>query len=72
MICMSFDVLSVKELLKSPFAKFITSSANNCSYIKGTKNLMVHPIFLKAKTAASKEANPTWWEAMHGDCADEY
>ena len=32
----------------------------------------VHPFFLKAKSAASKEDNPTWWEAMKGPFADEY
>ena len=32
----------------------------------------VHPLFLKAKSAASREDNPTWWEAMSGPSADDY
>ena len=32
----------------------------------------VHPLFLKAKAAASKEDNPNWWEAMKSPFADEY
>ena len=32
----------------------------------------VHPLFLKAKAAASKEDNPNYWEAMNGPFADEY
>ena len=42
---------------------------------RSTKDLIVnwvHPIFLKAKAAASKEDNPPWWEAMHGSFVDEY
>ena len=64
---MSFDIPSVEELLKSILAKFITFSANDCGYTG--KDLIVnwvHPLFLKAKTAASNQDNPTWWEANHG------
>ena len=71
----SFYVQSVEELMKSPFAKFITFSANDCGYSGSTKGLIVnwvHALLLKAKAAASKEDNPTWWEAMHGLFADEY
>ena len=32
----------------------------------------VDPLFLKAKTATSKEDNQNWWEAMCGLIADEY
>ena len=32
----------------------------------------VYPLFLKATVAASKETNPTWWEAIHGPFADKY
>ena len=32
----------------------------------------VHPLFLKAKVAASKEDNPNWHDATTGDFADEY
>ena len=30
------------------------------------------PLFLKAKSAASKEDNPNWWQAMQGPFADEF
>ena len=71
----SFDVPSVKELMKRPTAKFITSSANNCGYSGSAKDLIVnwvHPLFLKAEAATSKEDNQTWWKAMHDPFADEY
>ena len=32
----------------------------------------MHPLFLKANSAASKEYNPTWKEAMNGPFAEEY
>ena len=71
----SFDFPSLEELKKSPLAQFITFSANDCGYSGSTKDLIVnwvHPLFLRAKAAASKEDNPTWWGAMHGPFADEY
>ena len=30
------------------------------------------PLILAAKTAASKEDNPTWWQAMNGPYAEEF
>ena len=32
----------------------------------------VHPLFLKAKTEASKEDNPSWKHAMSGPFKEEY
>ena len=72
---MSFDVPSVEELMKSPLGKFITFSANNFGYNGSAKDMIVnwvHPIFLKAKAATTKEDNPTCWEAMHSPFADKY
>ena len=50
-------------------------NANDCGY-NGTQLELVcnwvHPLFLKAKSAASREDNPTWKEAMTGQFADEY
>ena len=69
---LSFDISSVKELMKSPLAKFIAFSANDCGYRRRAKDLMVnwaHPLFLKSKATASKEDNPTWKEAIHGPFA---
>ena len=31
-----------------------------------------HPLILAAKSAASKEDNPTWWQAMNGPYAEQY
>ena len=61
--------------MKCIMAKFITFSANDCGYSGSTKDLIVswvYPLFLKAKTAASKEHNPTWWETMHSPFANKY
>ena len=66
---------SVEDILASPLSRFITFAANSCGYKGSAQELMVnwvHPFFLKAKSAASKEDNPTWWEAMKGPFADEY
>ena len=66
---------TVEDLMSSPLAKFIHLAANDCGY-NGTKRELicdwVHPLFLKAKAAASREDNPTWREAMKGPFADEY
>ena len=32
----------------------------------------MHPLFLKAKAAASQEDNPNWRQAMNGNFANEY
>ena len=67
--------ITVDELMNSHLAKFIELAANDCGYAGSTKELIcnwVHPLFLKAKSAASKEDNPTWWQAMSGPFADEY
>ena len=61
--------------MKSSLAKFITFSANDCHYSGSTKYLIVnwvHPLFLKAKEAASKEDNPIRCQAMYGPFANEY
>ena len=52
----AFVIPSVKELLKSPLAIFITFSANDCGY---SGHLIVNWI------------NPLFLEAMHGPLADE-
>ena len=66
---------SIQELLDSPLSNFITLAANDCGYSGTTKELIVnhvHPLFLQAKAAASKEDNPNWRQAMNGPFADEY
>ena len=62
-------------MLNSSLALFIQLAANDCGYAGNTRELIcnwVHPLFLKAKAAASKDDNPTWWQAMKGPFADEY
>ncbi len=66
---------SVADLMDSPLAKYITLAANDCGYNGTTKELSVtyiHPLFLKADSAASKVDNPSWCEATRGKSADEY
>jgi hypothetical protein len=72
---MEMDIPSVEVLLASPLAKFIHLAANNCGYSGSKRELIanwVHPLFLQAKSAASKEDNPNWKDAMRGDYANEY
>lgn len=76
---MHFDDDSVtitpEDILNSSLAQFIELAANDCGYKGSTKDLIcnwIHPLFLKAKSAASKEDNPNWWQAMNGPFADEY
>ena len=69
------ETLTVDGLLNSPLAPFIELAANDCGYTGSVKELIcnwVHPLFLKAKSAANKEDNPNWHQAMSGDFADEY
>ena len=56
-------------------AKFITFSANDCSYTGCDKDLIMnwfYPIFLKAKATASYKNNQSWWEVMNGFFAEKY
>ncbi len=60
---------TVADLLASPLAKYITLAANDCGHIGTAKELIVtyfHPLFLKAHSAASNAANPSWREATRG------
>lgn len=66
---------TVTELMASPLAKYITLAANDCGYGGTTEELIVnyvHPLFLKAKSATSREDNPNWREATNGPFADDY
>ena len=67
--------ITVNTLLNSPLAKFIHLAANDCGYKGTVKELVcnwVHPLFLKAKAAASKQDNPNWWQAMDSEFAEEF
>jgi hypothetical protein len=66
---------TVADLLASPLAKYITLAVNDCGYSGTAKELIVsyvHPLFLKAHSAASKADNPSWRKATRGKFADEY
>ena len=67
--------ITVDTILNSPLAKFIHLAANDCGYKGTVKELVcnwVHPLFLKAKAAASKQDNPNWWQAMDSEFAEEF
>ena len=69
------DIPTVAVLLESPLAKYITLAANDCGYSGTAEELIVsyvHPLFLKAHSAASREDNPSWKQATQGKFADEY
>ena len=66
---------TVADLMDSPLADYITLAANECGYGGTAEELIVsyvHPLFLKAHSAASKLDNPSWKEATRGKFADEY
>ena len=66
---------SIEDILRSPLGKFIKFAAQENEYDGTTRDLIVkwvHPLFLKAKSAASKEDNPNFWQAMNGPFADEF
>ncbi len=66
---------TVADRLASPLAQYITLAANDCGYSGTAEELIVsyvHPLFLKAHSAASKADNPSWREATRGKFADEY
>ena len=61
--------------MASPLSNFIHFAANDCGYSGTRYDLIanwVHPLFLKAKSAASKEDNPNWSQAMRGPFKEEY
>ena len=69
------SIPTIKELLDSQISKFITLPANKCGYSGTSEDTIVnhvHPLFLKAKAAASGEDNPNGRQSMNGQFADEY
>ena len=58
----------IDAIMNSSLSKFITFAANDCGYGGRRRELVcdyVHPLFLKAKSAVSKEDNPNWFQAMN-------
>ncbi len=75
MLSMTDGIPTVARLMDSPLAKYITLAANDCGYSGTAEELIVtyiHPLFLKAHSAASKLDNPSWKEATRGKFTDEY
>ena len=69
------EVPTVEQLLVCPISRFIQFAANDCGYAGSRKELIanwVHPFFLKAKSEASKQDNPNWFEAMNCPFSEEY
>ena len=66
---------TVETLMASPLPKFIHFVANDCGYAATRFELVanwVHLLFLKTKSEASKEDNPSWEQAMNGPFKEEY
>ncbi len=62
MLSMTDGNPTVAELMDSPLAKYITLAANDCGYSGMAEELIVtyvHPLFLKAHSAASQSDNPS-------------
>eukprot|EP00804_Cyclotella_cryptica_P007127 CCRYP_020034-RB/>CCRYP_020034-RB protein AED:0.46 eAED:-0.11 QI:0/0/0/1/0/0/2/0/484 len=75
MLQAEIKVPSIEALMACPLSKFIHFAANDCGYTGSRYDLIanwVHPLFLKAKTEASKEDNPSWKQAMSGPFKEEY
>ena len=69
------SIPTIKELLNSQISKFITLDATYCGYSGTSEDILfnhVNPLFLKAKSEASKEDNLNWRQAMNGQSANEY
>jgi hypothetical protein len=75
MLQSEMEIPTVEGLMACPLSKFIHFAANDCGY-KGTRCELnanwVHPLFLKAKSEASKEDNPSWKQATNGPFKEEY
>ena len=67
--------LTMNHIMNNLLGPLIEFAANDCSYEGSVKEIIcnwIHPLFLKAKLATSKEDNPNWWQAMKSEFADEY
>ncbi len=71
---LDWSIPDTPSLLSSPLERHLSVMANSCG--TGTlQDLHLHtisPLILAAKTAATKEDNPNWWQAMNGPYANEY
>ena len=72
---MSWEVLSVDDLLKSDLARFVHFAATDCGFDGSLESITInwlHPLMLVAKAKGSDVDNPDWWTAMNGEFAQEY
>jgi hypothetical protein len=71
---LDWSVPNTPTLLASPLERYLIIMANKCDTgaIEDLHVQMISPMILAAKTAATKEDNPTWWQAMNGPYAEEY
>ncbi len=71
---LDWSVPNTPTLLASPLDCYLCILADKCGTgkIKDLHVQILSPLILAAKTAASKEDNPSWWQAMNGPYAKEY
>ena len=72
---MNWEVPTAEVLINSDLARFVHFAASDCGFDGSIESLTVnwlHPLMLAAKTSASAEDNPNWWQAMNGPFAEEY
>ena len=71
---LDWSVPNTPTLLASPLERYLIILANKCNTgaIEDLHVQMISPLILAAKTAASKEDNPTWWQAMNSPYAEEF
>ena len=62
------------SLLSSEIKDYIEimDDYSSSGHLQGIYMNQVHPMILAAKSAASKDDNPTWWQAMNGPYSDQY
>jgi hypothetical protein len=62
------------SLLSSEIKDYIEimDDYGSSGHLQGIYMNQVHPMILAAKSAASKDDNPTWWQAMNGPYSDQY
>ena len=66
---------SISKIMSSPLAKFVSLAARDSGYDGSVEHLLleyVHPLFLKAKAAASAADNPNWNQAMNSEFANDW
>ena len=71
---LDWDYQGLPSLLSSEIKDYIElmDDYSSSGHLQGIYMNEVHPMILATKSAASKEDNPTWWEAMKGPYADRY